>query len=142
MNERNEADRTDVWKVDRRDFLKVTGMAGTGLLLGVYLPDRPWNPDPDAPLQPNVFVRVDPDGAVSIWVGKADMGQGVRTSLPMIVADELDADWARVQVIQAPADPQKYGRQITVGSGSVRNGAWTSLRKAGASARPRRRVGA
>jgi isoquinoline 1-oxidoreductase subunit beta len=126
---------SEVWKLDRRQFLKVTGLAGSGLLLGVYIPDRPWYPDPYAPLQPNVFVRVDPDGGVSIWVGKADMGQGVRTSLPMIVADELDADWSRVQVIQADAHPNKYGPQITVGSGSVRNGAWMPLRKAGASAR-------
>lgn len=131
-----DADRDDpVWKVDRREFLRVTGVMGGGLMLAVYLPDHPWNPSPDAPLQPNVFVRVDSDGAVSIWVGKADMGQGVRTSLPMIVADELDADWSRVSVIQAEADPHKYGRQITVGSGSVRNGAWIPLRKAGASAR-------
>ncbi|MDE3154876.1 MAG: xanthine dehydrogenase family protein molybdopterin-binding subunit [Acidobacteriota bacterium] len=125
----------DVWKIDRREFFKVTGMAGGGLMLGVYLPDRPWNPSADAPLQPNVFVRVDETGAVTIWVGKADMGQGVRTSLPMIVADELEADWSRVGVIQAEADPHKYGRQITVGSGSVRNGAWMPLRKAGATAR-------
>ena len=124
-----------VWKIDRREFFRVTGMAGGGLMLGVYLPDRPWNPSPDAPLQPNVFVRVDERGAVAIWVGKADMGQGVRTSLPMIVADELDADWSRVAVIQAEADPHKYGRQITVGSGSVRNGAWMPLREAGATAR-------
>jgi len=126
---------SDVFKLDRRQFLKITGVAGSGLLLGVYIPDRPFNPDPSAPLQPNVFVRVDPDGNVSIWVGKADMGQGVRTSLPMIVADELDADWDRVEVIQADAHPNRYGRQITVGSGSVRNGGWDPLRKAGASAR-------
>lgn len=126
---------SEVFKLDRRQFLKMTGVAGSGLLLGVYIPDRPFNPDPSAPLQPNVFVRVDPDGNVAIWVGKADMGQGVRTSLPMIVADELDADWEKVQVIQADAHPNKYGRQITVGSGSVRNGGWDPLRKAGASAR-------
>jgi CO/xanthine dehydrogenase Mo-binding subunit len=126
---------SEVWKLDRRQFLKVTGVAGSGLLLGVYIPDRPFNPDPSAPLQPNVFVRVDPDGGVAIWVGKADMGQGVRTSLPMIVADELDADWSRVEVIQADAHPNKYGRQITVGSGSVRGGGWDPLRMAGASAR-------
>ncbi len=51
-----------VWKIDRREFLRVTGLGGGGLMLGVYLPDRPWNPSPDAPLQPNVFVRVDETG--------------------------------------------------------------------------------
>ncbi|HEY7789195.1 MAG TPA: molybdopterin cofactor-binding domain-containing protein, partial [Vicinamibacterales bacterium] len=125
----------EVWKIDRREFFRVTGTAGGGLMLAVYLPDRPWNPSPDAPLQPNVFVRIDENGGVTVWVGKADMGQGVRTSLPMIVADELDADWSRVSVVQADADPHKYGPQITVGSSSVRGGAWTPLRKAGASAR-------
>src|SRR5688500_13355355 len=63
------------------------------------------------------------------------MGQGVRTALPMIVADELDADWSRVRVVQADAHPDKYGRMMTVGSTSVRGGAWMLLRRAGASAR-------
>jgi len=63
------------------------------------------------------------------------MGQGVRTSLPMIVAEELDADWDSVRVVQADAHPDKYGRMMTVGSGSVRGGGWMGLRRAGASAR-------
>ena len=124
----------DIVKLDRRDFLKISAMAGGGLLLGVYLPDHP-QALAGPPLQPNVFVRIDTDETIAIWVGKADMGQGVRTSLPMIVADELDADWSRVGVIQADAHPNKYGRQITVGSGSVRGGAWNLLRKAGATGR-------
>ena len=124
----------DIVKLDRRDFLKIGAMAGGGLLLGVYLPDYP-EALAGPPLQPNVFVRIDTDEAIAIWVGKADMGQGVRTSLPMIVADELDADWSKVRVIQADAHPNKYGRQITVGSGSVRGGAWNLLRQAGATGR-------
>jgi CO/xanthine dehydrogenase Mo-binding subunit len=63
------------------------------------------------------------------------MGQGVRTALPMIVAEELDADWKRVTVDQADAHPSNFGRMMTVGSSSVRNGAWNALRNAGASAR-------
>ncbi len=124
----------DIVKLNRRDFLKISAMAGGGLLLGVYLPDYP-EALAGPPLQPNVFVRIDTDEAIAIWVGKADMGQGVRTSLPMIVADELDADWSKVRVIQADAHPNKYGRQITVGSGSVRGGAWNLLRQAGATGR-------
>ena len=124
----------DIVKLNRRDFLKISAMAGGGLLLGVYLPDYP-KALAGPPLQPNVFVRIDTDEAIAIWVGKADMGQGVRTSLPMIVADELDADWSKVRVIQADAHPNKYGRQITVGSGSVRGGAWNLLRQAGATGR-------
>src|SRR3712207_8220972 len=53
---------------------------------------------------PISFLRVDPDGGVTIWLARSDMGQGVRTALPMIVADELDADWGRVRVVQADAD--------------------------------------
>ncbi len=125
---------TYIVKLDRRDFLKLGAAAGSGLLLGVYLPDHPRELV-GPPLQPNVFVRIDADGTVAIWVGKAEMGQGVRTSLPMIIAEELDADWSKVQVIQADAHPNKYGRQITVGSSSVRGGAWLPLREAGAAAR-------
>ncbi len=124
----------NVIKIDRRDFLKAGAVAGGGLFRGVYLPDHPRSLS-GPPLQPNVFVRIDPDETVAIWVGKADMGQGVRTALPMIIADELDAEWSTVQVIQADAHPNKYGRQITVGSGSVRRGAWLPLRQAGATAR-------
>lgn len=131
--------------LDRRDFLKVGAAAGGGLLLWVALPgggrrgavaaaDRE-DALLGAGLQPSAFLRVDPDGSVTIWVGKADMGQGVRTALPMIVADELDADWSRVTSVQADAHPEKYGRQMTVGSSSVRGGAWTPLRQAGAAAR-------
>ena len=128
----------EILKLDRRDFLKLGAMAGGGLALGIYLPtDRPWEEleAAGAALEPNAFLRIEPDGTVTIWCGKADMGQGVRTALPMIVADELDADWSTVRTVQADAHPDKYGGQMTVGSRSVRGGAWTALRKAGASAR-------
>ncbi len=126
---------TDIFKLDRRDFLKLGAATGGGLILGVHVADtRPWV-TPGGPLQPNAFVQVAADGEVTIWVAKAEMGQGVRTSLPMIVADELDADWSRVTVVQADAHPSKYGSQMTVGSRSVRNGAWMNLRRAGAAAR-------
>jgi len=125
-------------KLDRRDFLRLTGIASGGLVLGVYggaadaqqMPSMGVDPDPL-----NAFVAVANDGTVSIWVAKMDMGQGVRTSLPMIVADELDALWDDVRVVQADAHPNKYGRMMTVGSSSVRRGAWMDLRRAGASAR-------
>jgi len=121
-------------ELDRRDFIKLSAWAGGGLLLGVHVPGTEAEA-PDAVFEPNVFVRIDRDGATSIVVHKADMGQGVRTALPMIVADELDADWSRVRVVTADAHPDKYGRQMTVGSGSVRDGAWLPLRRAGAAAR-------
>lgn len=125
--------------LDRRDFLKLGALAGGGLLVAVYVPDRRRVLDAaeagTASFQPNVFVRIDPSGDVIITVARSDMGQGVRTALPMIVADELDADWSRVRVVQADAHPSQYGRMMTVGSTSVRDGAWMPLRRAGATAR-------
>jgi len=132
---------TGILKLDRRDFLKLGAAAGGGLLLGVSLVERaraggPALPaGPEGGFQPNAFIHIGTDGEVTIWLGKADMGQGVRTSLPMIVADELDADWDRVTTVQADAHPDAYGRQMTVGSSSVRRGAWMPLREAGAAAR-------
>ena len=121
-------------KLDRRDFVKLGALAGTGLLLGVRVPGRTHG-EGTVSFAPNVFLRIDPSGDVTIWVARSDMGQGVRTALPMIVAEELDADWSRVRVVQADAHPDRYGRMMTVGSTSVRNGAWLPLRRAGATAR-------
>ncbi len=122
--------------LDRRDFVKLGAIAGAGLVIGIRLPvANARSRRAAAPLAPNAFLRVDTDGAVTIWLGRSDMGQGVRTSLPMIVAEELDADWKRVTVQQADAHPTAFGRMMTVGSSSVRNGAWMPLRNAGAAAR-------
>jgi isoquinoline 1-oxidoreductase beta subunit len=121
--------------IDRRDFVRLGAVAATGLLLGFRLPERGAPANPRATLEPNAFLRIDANGDVTIWVARSDMGQGVRTALPMVVADELDADWDRVRVVQADAHPSKFGRMMTVGSTSVRGGAWLPLRRAGASAR-------
>ena len=127
---------TPITTLERRDFVKLGAIAGAGLVIGIRLPERNERAAGSAmPLRPNAFLRVDPDGSITIWLGRSDMGQGVRTSLPMIVADELDADWKRVTVQQADAHPTNYGRMMTVGSSSVRNGAWMPLRSAGAAAR-------
>jgi len=123
-------------KLARRDFLKISAVAGGGLVLGIRLPMPGESATAAAgPFQPNAFLRIDTDGAVTIWLGRSDMGQGVRTALPMIVADELDADWQRVSIVQADAHPVAYGRMMTVGSSSVRGNAWMALRQAGAAAR-------
>ena len=126
-----------ITKLDRRDFVKLGVIAGSGLLLGVRIPERSDRSEPGGavPFAPNAYLRIDPSGDVTIWLARADMGQGVRTALPMIVAEELDADWSRVRVVQADAHPDRYGRMMTVGSTSVRGGAWMPLRRAGASAR-------
>lgn len=83
---------------------------------------------------PQVFISIAPDGTVTITNHRAEMGQGVRTSVPMIIADELDADWSRVRVEQADGDHARYGNQNTDGSRSIRHG-YAPLRRAGAAAR-------
>jgi isoquinoline 1-oxidoreductase beta subunit len=118
----------------RREFLGV----GSSLIIGLYLPMLGCRSDSaeaasSDTFKPNAWLEIHPDGAVSIWTGRSEMGQGVRTAMPMIVAEELEADWERVRVIQADADPA-YGNQRTVGSRSVQSG-WDPLRQAGAAAR-------
>src|SRR6266403_3263138 len=124
--------------VTRRGFLKTSAATGASLLFAFYFPGSPprtKNSDPSAaaPFSPNAWLELDSDGGVKIWCGKSEVGQGVRTALPMIVAEELCCDWRRVQVIQADLDP-KYGDQLTGGSLSVRT-SYENLRKAGAAAR-------
>lgn len=115
----------------RREFLQTSATIGTSLVIGFYLPARGRRGA--APFKPNVWLEVQPDGTVNIWTGRSEMGQGVRTAMPMIVAEELEADWQSVRVIQADAD-RAYGDQMTVGSRSVQSG-WDPLRHAGAAAR-------
>jgi isoquinoline 1-oxidoreductase beta subunit len=124
----------DFQNVSRRTFLTTVGLAGGGLVLGFST--RPWNGTGVAAAEafsPNVFLSIDPGGQIAIVCARSEMGQGVRTALPMIVADELEADWARVTIVQAVGDP-KYGDQNTDGSQSGRKD-FTRLREAAASAR-------
>ena len=126
----------------RRGFLK--GMLGAGaFVLSVrMLPEELFGAAPDvsasdamakALLQPNVYLAIDTDGTVYIIAHRSEMGSGSRTALPRIVADELDADWARVKIVQAIGD-EKYGDQDTDGSHSVRS-FFDTLRESGATAR-------
>jgi isoquinoline 1-oxidoreductase subunit beta len=127
--------------VSRRGFLK--GLAGgSAFLLGVhYLPDLLWSQGTEgfesdvdhATLHPNVFVGLDTDGVVYIIANRSEMGTVIRTSLPLVVADELDADWARVKIEQAIGDA-RYGDQDTDGSHSIRS-FFQAMREAGATAR-------
>ena len=98
-----------ITKVSRRDFLKVSGAAGTGLVLGFNVPFGRDGFAADASSEafmPNVWLRVDPDGMVTFWVHRSPLGQGVRTALPMILADELEADWSKIQLQQGDADQE------------------------------------
>ena len=124
--------------VTRRNFLKTSATAGAGLLLPFHIAGHAGNsknsgPLATAPFSPNAWLELSPDGDIKIWCGKSELGQGVRTALPMIVAEELSCDWRRVRVAQADLEP-KYGEQLTGGSLSVRT-SYQSLRKAGAAAR-------
>ncbi len=121
-------------KASRREFIKVSGAAGAGLVIAFHLPSSLQARTTIArPFVPNVWLRIDPSGKVTITCHKSEMGQGVRTSLPMMVAEELDVDFSKIVVAQAMEDP-RYGQQLTGGSTSVRS-SMEKLRIAGATAR-------
>ncbi len=121
--------------VSRREFLKTSTVGSAALVIGFCLP---WDagaqqaPPPPQPVGPfDAWVRVQADGTVSLVLAKSEMGQGVMTSLPMILAEELEVDWASVRVEQARTDPRIYRSLGTGGSSSVRT-SWEPLRRAGA----------
>jgi len=125
--------------VDRRAFIRVSALAGGGLLVGTYLRfgAAPAFAEsalaPAGNFEPNAFISIAPSGAVSIIAPNSEMGQGIKTGLPMIVAEELDVPWEQVTIVQGDLNPA-YGRQFSVGSGStIAN--FVPLRRAGATAR-------
>ncbi len=124
--------------VSRRRFLQAGAVTTAGLIIGFRFPVEGEAAPISSVFMPNAFLRIAPSGRVTVIVGRSEMGQGVFTSLPMIVAEELDADWSRVSVEAAPAAPAYYntilGMQITGGSTSVWS-EYEQLRKAGAAAR-------
>lgn len=121
--------------LSRRQFCSACALTTGALLVRVYVPRLDRRGGVVAPFAPNAFLRIDPDGVVTITVARPEIGQGVRTSLPMIVAEELDADWATIRIEQAlDVNHGAYGDQYAGGSQSVRTG-WTPLRRAGAVAR-------
>ncbi|MDQ6801785.1 MAG: xanthine dehydrogenase family protein molybdopterin-binding subunit [Acidobacteriota bacterium] len=131
---------TEVLDLSRRDFLKTGAVAGGGLVIGLYLPlgNRLSAQQKDTTFAPNAFIRIGTDGWVTVIVNHSEMGQGVYTAMPMLVAEELDADWSKVRVESAPVDAvynhTAFGIQMTGGSSST----WSEydrLRKAGATAR-------
>lgn len=123
---------SEIRKIDRRTFLKTTGLTASGLVLGLQWACSPSQPT--AVFSPNVYLTINGDGSVMIVAHRQEMGTGIRTNLPLIIADELEADWKRVKLIQAVGDEKKYGNQNTDGSFSVRM-FFEPMRKAGASAR-------
>lgn len=125
-------------KTNRRDFLKIGLVTGGGLVLGFK-----WStsfaleaPDGLASEQVtfNSYLSISPDDIVTIYSPNPELGQNIKTSFPMVVAEELEADWSKVRVVQANLDTKKYDRQLTGGSGAVPH-SWERLRKAGATAK-------
>ncbi len=123
----------------RREFLKTSAMAGGGLIIGFTLPGATRLAQAAGKeAQINAYLRIAPNNAITVVCGLSEMGQGVHTAIPMLVAEELDADWSRVRVEQAGVDKAFvnpiFGIQATGGSTAVR-GHWEPMRKAGAAAR-------
>jgi len=122
---------------NRREFLKVSSSASVGLMIGVALPYKERFTAAGIirdSFEPNVWIKILPNNKINIVTAKSEMGQHIRTSIPMIIAEELEADWSHVNVVQADTHPDKYGSQSTGGSGSIRR-SYTRLRKAGATGR-------
>lgn len=129
-------------KTSRRNFIKLAAAAGGGLCIGFN-----WIGTEASPIQVinnasttgmiadfNAYLSIAPDGVITIFSPNPELGQNIKTTFPMIVTEELDGDWAKVKVLQAPLDVTKFDRQLTGGSGAIPH-SWERLRKAGATAR-------
>ncbi len=126
--------------VSRRSFVKATTLSAGSLMFGLYLPARSATAATAASetLQVNTFIRIDPDNTVTLLINHSEFGNGAYTSLPMMVAEELDAAWASIKLEPAPTSPEYFspifGEYLTAGSVST-GSSWLPLRTAGAQAR-------
>ena len=130
-------------RLDRRSFLKITGVAGGGFVIASVCPTAlaavsAASEDADEALvvtsELNAFIKVSSDGKITIYSANAEMGQGIKTALPMIIAEELGARWEDVEVLQSPVDESRFGRQGAGGSTTILR-TWNQMRRMGASAR-------
>lgn len=120
--------------INRRHFLKISSVAGTGLLLQVPLIGKAGKLNKDGtPFSPNIFLQIHTDDSIVIFAKNPEIGQGVKTSLPMIIAEELEVDWNKIAVQQGDLNPA-FGAQFAGGSTSIKTN-FEALRKAGATAR-------
>ena len=126
----------EVGRVDRRTFLRVTAVAGGGMMLGLYYKTEALAQAPAdlSALAPGAFVRIAPDGIATIMAKNPEVGQSIKVLLPMLIAEELDVDWKNVRIEQADLDVAKYGPQFAGGSVAVPNH-WLPMRQVGAAAR-------
>jgi isoquinoline 1-oxidoreductase subunit beta len=134
--------KTPASAVDRRQFLRVSALAGGGVLLATYI--EPFAnagarlsgaAKPTADFQPNAFIRIAADGTITIIAKNPEIGQGVKTMLPMLIADELDADWSKVRVEQGKLDTVNYQPRQSAGGSTATPTNWTPMRRVGAAAR-------
>ncbi|HAH36602.1 MAG TPA: isoquinoline 1-oxidoreductase, partial [Algoriphagus sp.] len=115
---KNPKDQSQVFIPSRRDFLKLSTLATGGFVLGVNF--QCSGPKGESlTFAPNAYISISSDNQVTLVAHRSEMGTGIRTSLPQIMADELGADWSRIKIIQAEGDEEKYGNQNTDGSFSV-----------------------
>jgi isoquinoline 1-oxidoreductase beta subunit len=125
-------------RIDRRSFLKVSAAGAGGVLIGLYVQPKaaaqarggPPVPSPD----PHTYIKIAADGTVTIVAKNPEVGQGIKTMLPMLIADELDADWKSLKIEQADFDDSKYAAQIAGGSTATPTN-WLPMRQAGAAGR-------
>jgi isoquinoline 1-oxidoreductase beta subunit len=127
--------------VNRRSFLKVTAAAGGGLMIAMYtdafadlLAQGRQGGAPPPPLEPSAFITIDKNGVVTITAKNPEIGQGVKTMLPMLIAEELDVDWKDVRIVQSDVSSAKYGGQSAGGSTATPQN-YTPMRQLGAAAR-------
>jgi isoquinoline 1-oxidoreductase subunit beta len=132
-------DTRTIRTIGRRSFLRVSAIAGGGILLAAYiepveaLRQAPQGPPP-AVLTPNAFIRISPEGMVTITAKNPEVGQGIRTMLPMLIAEELDVDWKDVRIEQGDVNFAKYGSQVAGGSTATPTN-WLPMRQVGAAGR-------
>jgi isoquinoline 1-oxidoreductase beta subunit len=115
--------------LDRREFIRLSAIGGLGLVIGI--PKGAFASGTSTDLHP--LIRIGADGAITLYAQNPEMGQGVKTALPMIIAEELDVDWESIRVHQADWDP-RLDNQFSGGSLSIRLN-YTAMRQAGATAR-------
>jgi isoquinoline 1-oxidoreductase subunit beta len=128
--------KSNALKMERREFLQLSALAGGGLMLrfAVGVPAAGQARGPAPALSPNAFIKIAADGTVTIMAKNPEIGQGIKTVLPMLIAEELDVDWKSVKIEQADLDEAKYGGQSSGGSMAIPNN-WVALHQVGAAGR-------
>jgi isoquinoline 1-oxidoreductase beta subunit len=124
--------------MERRSFLKISALAGGGVIFGLgterEASAQGRGMQPAAPPDPHNYIKVAPDGTVTIVAKNPEVGQGIRTMLPMLIAEELDVDWKSVKIEQADFDDARYAAQMAGGSTATPTN-WTPMRQVGAAGR-------